>query len=142
MRTFKLSILILLLPTFLQGQNNSKANLMDKFEKFKLKEKFLEDDDLLYTGIEDSKLRLALTEKINLACDDFKIIFNGKSPNDEKYQTQIAIGLKRFSNIYMELDTEDRERICEYYEELMDIVGLQSSGGHLNIFVYGFDPTK
>ena len=41
-----------------------------------------------------------------------------------------------------ELDTEDRERICHYYEELMNIVGLESSGGHLNNFMYGFDPAK
>jgi hypothetical protein len=25
-------------------------------------------------------------------------------------------------------------------EELMDIVGLESSGGHLNHFMFGFDP--
>ena len=39
-------------------------------------------------------------------------------------------------------DTEDRERLCSYFEELMDIVGLESSGGHLNNFMYGFDPNK
>ena len=40
----------------------------------------------------------------------------------------------------MELDTEDREKICNYIEELMDIVHLESSNGQLNKFMYGFDP--
>jgi hypothetical protein len=57
------------------------------------------------------------------------------------YQDKIKIGLKRFGDIYINLDTEDRERVCHYFEELMDIVGLESSDGHLNNFMYGFDPT-
>jgi hypothetical protein len=46
--------------------------------------------------------------------------------------------LDRFKSIYVEIDTEDRERVCAYFEELMDIVGLESSDGHLNNFLYGF----
>ena len=45
----------------------------------------------------------------------------------------------KYSKIYLELDTENRERICTYYEELMDIVGLESSEGLLNEFMYDFD---
>ncbi|NOU62328.1 DUF4844 domain-containing protein, partial [Marinifilum caeruleilacunae] len=37
---------------------------------------------------------------------------------------------------------EDRERICCYFEELMDIVGLESSDGQLNDFMYGFNPSE
>jgi hypothetical protein len=59
-----------------------------------------------------------------------------------EYQNAIKIGLDRFSDLYLKLDTEDRERVCSYFEELMDIVGLESSGGHLNDFMYGFNPTK
>jgi hypothetical protein len=54
----------------------------------------------------------------------------------------IKTGLSRFSDVYLDLDTEDRERVCVYFEELMDIVGLESSNGQLNMFMYGFDPTK
>jgi hypothetical protein len=38
------------------------------------------------------------------------------------------------------VDTEDRERACLYLEEIMDIVGLESSDGLLNRWMYGFDP--
>ena len=34
-------------------------------------------------------------------------------------------------------DTEDRERCCDYLVEIMDIIGLESSNGLLNRFMYG-----
>lgn len=115
---------------------------MDKFEKFKRKEKFTPDNTIYYPGIADSTLRPTLTEKNNLAADDFQKLATSGSATDKDYQDKIKIGLKRFSDIYLNLDTEDRERVCSYFEELMDIVGLESSGGHLNEFMYGFDPSQ
>ena len=125
-----------------QGQIKTPENAMTKFEEFKSKEKFLKDDKLFYPGIGDSKLKPILTEKINLALDDFKKLAEKGNSTDKEYQNTIKIGLERFSDLYLLLDTEDRERVCSYFEELMDIVGLESSDGHLNNFMYGFDPTK
>ncbi len=79
---------------------------------------------------------------MNLAGDDFKKIADTRNATDQDYQNANKKGLDRFADIYINLDTEDRERVCNYFEELMDIVGLESSGGHLNDFMYGFDPTK
>lgn len=115
---------------------------MDKFEKFKAKEKFIEDNTILYSGIADDKMRPILTEKINKVADSFKKIAKEKKPTKKEYQNEIKIGLENFSDVYLELDTEDRERVCSYFEELMDIVGLESSDGQLNNFMYDFDPTK
>ena len=115
---------------------------MTKFEEFKSKEKFLEEDKLFYPGISDPKLKPVLTEKINLAAVDFKKLADKGNATDKEYQNAIKTGLDRFADLYIQLDTEDRERICLYIEELMDIVGLESSGGHLNNFMYGFDPNK
>ena len=125
-----------------QGQMKTPENAMDKFEEFKKKEKFIEDNTLFYPGIADLKMRPMLTEKINQAANDFKEIALTKKPTDKKYQEKIKKGLERFSDVYLEIDTEDRERICSYFEELMDIVELESSGGQLNNFMYGFDPTE
>lgn len=115
---------------------------MDKFEGFIAKEKFVEDSELFYPGIGDPAMKPTLTQKINKAADDFKEVAHSENPTDQKYQEKIGIGLKRFSDVYKELDTEDRERVCSYFEELMDIVGLESSDGQLNEFMYGFDPTE
>lgn len=47
--------------------------------------------------------------------------------------SRFAVGLLWFAGG----DTEDRERCCDYLVELMDIVGLESSDGLLNRFMYG-----
>ena len=107
-----------------------------KFEAFKNKEKFIRDDKILYPGIGNPALKPILTEKINLSADDFEKIAQKGTATDKEYQDAIKKGLDRFREMYLDLDTEDRERICGYYEELMDIVGLESSGGHLNRFMY------
>lgn len=115
---------------------------MTKLEEFKNKEKFTQDDKMFYPVIGDSTLKPILTERINLVADDFKKLADQGSITDKEYQNAIKVGLDRFSDLYLQLDTEDRERVCIYIEELMDIVGLESSDGHLNEFMYEFDPTK
>lgn len=125
-----------------EKKNESQQKEITKFEAFKSKEKFLEDHEIFYPGITDSKLKAILTDKINLASEDFKNIAETGKATEGEYQDAIKKGLNRFSDVYLELDTEDRERVCNYFEELMDIVGLESSDGHLNVFMYGFDPTK
>ncbi|WP_316635595.1 DUF4844 domain-containing protein [uncultured Flavobacterium sp.] len=137
---------ILLIPIILsftyctQGQIKTPIGAMKKFEEFKNKEKFVTDNTIFYPGIGDPKLKPILTDKINLASDDFKKVAASNNATDEDYQNAIKKGLYRFSEIYLEIDTENRERICSYFEELMDIVGLESSDGQLNDFMYDFDP--
>ena len=125
-----------------QGEIKTPENAMSLFEEFKNKEKFIEDNTMFYPGIADEEMRPVLTEKINKVADDFNELSNSESSTDKEYQKVIEIGLTRFSTAYLDLDTEDRERVCGYFEELMDIVGLESSGGHLNNFLYGFDPNE
>ena len=83
-----------------------------------------------------------LTERINLAAEDFEKVAQSGNASEEDYQNAIKKGLNRFSEIYLDIDTENRERVCGYFEELMDIVELESSDGQLNNFMYGFDPTE
>lgn len=115
-------------------------NANDKFAEFIIKKKFVEEN--YYPGIADEKMRPIFTEKINNIAFDFKIISESENPTDKKYQEKIEIGLSRFADLYLELDTEDRERVCAYIEELMDIVGLESSNGQLPRFMYHFNPNK
>ncbi|SFU99899.1 protein of unknown function [Pontibacter akesuensis] len=121
-----------------QIQIKTPEYAMTKFEEFKKKEKFVEESASFYTGVADPKIRSVLAEKINKAADDFRAVAESGNPTDKKYQDMIEIGLSRFSDVKMDLDTEDRERVCGYFEELMDMVGLESSGGHLMMFMYGF----
>jgi hypothetical protein len=36
-------------------------------------------------------------------------------------------------------DTEEREHACEYLEQIMTILGIESSDGKINSWLYGFD---
>ena len=123
-----------------QGRIKPSENAMTKFEEFRNKEKFIPDKKLFYPGIGDTILKPILTIKINLAADDFEALAKTDDTNEKDYQNAIKKGLDRFTGIY--IDSEDQDRICYYFEELMDIVGLESSGGHLNNFRYGFDSTQ
>lgn len=142
MKKKSLIIINFLLLACGQGQIKTPVNAMNKFEAFKNKEKFVEDNTIFYPGIGDEKLKPILIEKINLAADDFKKVAESQNVTDKDYQEAIKIGLQRFSQIYLDIDTENRERICAYFEELMDIVGLESSDGQLNDFMYDFDFTE
>ena len=139
-----ITILIFLFTLSACGQNESDIkkleNMKDNFAEFIAKKKFYEEN--FYPGIADEKLRPILTEKINQVAYDFQIVAESDNPTDKKYLEKIKIGLSRFSDIYLDLDTEDKERVCSYFEELMDIVGLESSNGQLNDFMYGFDPNE
>jgi Domain of unknown function (DUF4844) len=135
-----IGLIFILLTACEQVKIKTPKNAMTKFEEFKFKEKFVKDDKLFYPGIGDQNLRPILTEKINHVADDFKKIAEKGNVKEQEYQNVIKNGLNIFAEIYLQLDTEDRERICSYFEELMDIVGLESSGGYLNKFMYDFVP--
>ena len=142
-----LSIILIVLLACLaasceQGGLERRVNAMTELEKFKNKDKFLRDDKAFYAGVSDPKLKALLTEKINLAAGDFETLSRKQTASEKEYQDLIGKGLERFGDVYEQTDTEDRERICSYFEELMAIVGVENSGGHLNKFLYGFDPLE
>lgn len=116
-----------------------KNDVIDLLKAFQQKEKFVEDLSIFYPGISDVSMQEPLSEIINSVANEFKNLALSKHVKDKDFQQAIQTGLRSFEPIYIDLDTEDRERICHYMEELMDIVGLESSGGLLNQFMYGFD---
>jgi len=116
-------------------------NALKQLDTFQQKKKFEADEKLFYPGLVDEKLRPILTKLINQAATDFKTVATSPQPTNTAYWAKIKLGLNRFSTLEIGLDTEERERICSYFEELMDIVGLESSNGQLNTFMYGFDPS-
>lgn len=124
-----------------QQQNHLSADYMKKLEDFKNKEKFIKDS-ASYSGVENQIMRSVLTQQMNSAAADFIVLSQLKNTTEKDYQDKIKVWLDRFSDVYLDLDTEERERICLYFEELMDIVELQSSGGYLNNFMYGFNPSE
>lgn len=139
LRVIKIILLLVCLSCNQQDKKNLKE--MNAFDLFINKEKFLEDTALLYPGISDPALKPILTEKVNEAAEDFRKASSKGNATKQDYLDALDKGLSRFDR-YTPFDTEDRERVGHYFEELMQIVGLTSSEGRLNRFLYGFDPDQ
>lgn len=124
---------------------NVPATALTELAAFQARPKFLPDTSGhtpggYYTGLSNPALQAPLSQLLNLAADDFRAVAGQPAPTEGDFQTQIDRALARFEPLYIELDSEDRDRVCLYIEELMDTVGLASSGGRLSIWRYGFDP--
>jgi hypothetical protein len=120
---------------------NVKADADQKLVAFIKKSKFEGEAGTSFNGLSNPNLKSDLTKLINQSAKDFLTIVNNH-PTEAKFQNEIGQGLTRFNKFYTQLDSEDEDRICSYFEELMDCVGLQSSNGQLNKWRYGFDPGK
>ena len=117
-----------------QKQMKIPTDAVKKLEAFKAKDKFYPDDSVYYPGLMDSTTKPLFVSLMNAAADDFKKVVESGTATEASYHNAIDNAIKRFEPYF--IDTEDRERIGRYFEELMDIVGLQSSGGRINRFVY------
>jgi uncharacterized protein DUF4844 len=56
-----------------------------------------------------------------------------------------AVALEEFRKVLPNFemhDSEERDRVCSYLEQIMDILGIDSSDGLVNVWRYGFDPAK
>lgn len=116
------------------------VDAINNLEAFIRKEKFGEESasaypPLGYTGLSDKSLTEPLTALVNQSAADFIAVAKA-DPTEKNFMRAIKTGLERFSENYSHLDTEDRERICDYYEQMMDCVELENSGGHLNTWLY------
>jgi Domain of unknown function (DUF4844) len=113
-----------------------KKTAILNLNEIKIKDKFKENLEHFYSDIPEDATRVKMNIFINVSIDDFLAIIEADF-SEIKFQKTIEKGLIQFDSL--SLDTEDRERVCLYYEELMDAIGLESSGGVLNKWMYGFD---
>ena len=140
-----LIFLILFISSFnFFGQNVIKMktprNAEIKFENFLKKKKFGKED--YYSGILDKDLLIVCEKNINEVAKAFRKNSQLENPTENEYQKIIKNGLLKFNDVYFKLDSEDLDRVCNYFEEIMDIVELKSSNGKLNKFRYWFDPNE
>ncbi|MCJ8210070.1 DUF4844 domain-containing protein [Mucilaginibacter sp. RS28] len=140
------SILTLLLSVFtsvafFQTSMKGGAEAKQKLTAFIKKPKFEGEAGTAFNGLSNPKIKSELTLIINQAAKDFLKTASNR-PTEEQYERNIGAGLKRFDRYRLQLDSEDEDKVCHYFEELMDCVGLASSNGQLNKWRYGFDPAK
>lgn len=117
------------------------SNANESFTQFIKKDKYGPGVKPSFGGIQNEELKEKMTRYTNKIALDFKKVALDNEPTDVKYLAKIIYGLDQFTAIKNNLTKEERARVCHYIIELMDIVGLKSSKGQLNLFTYGFDPS-
>lgn len=114
----------------------NKKDSIQKLIELQQKQKFDEETTLLYPGLENIEMKEIISITLNKSIDEFIVLIRNNS-SVKDFQNAILKGLNSFNSF--SLDTEDRERLCHYYEEIMDCIGLESSGGVINKWMYGFE---
>ncbi len=118
-----------------EKQAEALKQIDEAIEQYIVRDKFAATSD--YPGIIDEELRKPLNEILNILAGMFKRIAHD-NPSDVKYRFALKQVLNNMDNVYF--DSEDQDQFCISIEALMDIVGLESSGGLLNKWRYGFIP--
>ena len=105
--------------------------------ELKSQNKFVEDLALFYPGAPDEITRVAAEKTINSVL--LKLIES--SPDnltEEEFWLTLEVAAKQLGN----MDSEEMDRGLSYMEEIMDIYKIESSGGRLNEWRYGFEPSS
>ncbi len=98
--------------------------------------KFQPDRSVLYSRAPSEDTRVECQEHINGLL--------GRLLNLPGESMSVDVVFRELKRTLRHLDTYDsgeRDRICHYLEQIMDILGIQGSGGLLNTWRYGFDPS-
>lgn len=103
-----------------------------KLDALRHRPKYVDEPGTIYNGMRPEGLRVASEAQLNHLIDRLRQRVEAR-PSKKVVLQEIARTLDEFQGV----DTEDRERICRYAEELMDIFGIESSDGLLNRFLYG-----
>ena len=117
-----------------------KPNAVNELEKLLFKVKFGpedESDDLPmgYVGLLPQENQPQANRLLNESIKKLiNILRNEKKVTNRMILNEFETGLESLEDIAF--DTEDRERVCYYYEEIMDIIGLESTNELLNNWMY------
>ncbi len=93
--------------------------------------------NFLYTGVQDEELKKSLSIQFAQVIDKFKAASKSNAPESDLLDL-LKGTISSFDR--NTLDTEDAENLALNFEKIMDCIGLESSEGILNEWMYGFDP--
>lgn len=114
---------------------NSNSIVIQQLEQFKTQDHFAGDGEL-YTGVQEPALAISLNRKAAETAQAFITLYQQKNePTKAELLHILAHGISQIDPDT--LDTEDREQVATTFESFLDIVGLESSDGILNKWLYG-----
>ena len=108
--------------------------VFSKLDSLKNQDKFGEDASSFSPGATSEAMRLELNGLMNKSIDEIVLVLKD-CPTKAQILEQYKTGLSRFDSL--NLDTEDREQVCTYYDRIREIIGFDSTHGLLNQWLYG-----
>ncbi len=113
---------------------NLPADTTIRLELLKAIPKFVPDDSryLPYAGYLPAEKRTEAEAQLNNLIDRIAAEIETK-PN----KTFVLEEFRKTFDYFETSDTEDRERFCSYLENIMDAIGMESSDGAINEWMYG-----
>lgn len=111
--------------------NDISVKCLDKLKNSDL----FGSDGFLYTGVQDTKLKSSLSLQFNEVILKF-IDMVSSNASEEQLLELLKSSLSSFDR--ESLETEDAENLTGNFEKIMDCIGLESSDGALNEWMYGF----
>ena len=112
---------------------NITDNTIDELKSFRLLDKFKQDINAFYPGAPSETIRLEAESYLNEMVDEI-IAEVEINPTKSFVLSKMKNMLHNFDNY----DSEEQDRIASYCEDIMDILGIESSDGLLNKWRYGF----
>jgi hypothetical protein len=107
--------------------------ILHRLSALRSESKFNEEN--LYPGAPTEEIRSDAEGAVNAMLDRL-VLGLPASPRKSYVLSEFLEMLKAFEHE----DTEEREQACTYCERVMNILGIASSDGTLNTWLYGFDP--
>lgn len=95
------------------------------------------NEENLYPGAPTEEIRLHAEQAVNSMLDRLAGGLR-EAPRKSYVVSEFLEMLKAFEHE----DTEEREQACTYCERVLGILGIASSDGALNTWLYGFDPEQ
>jgi len=106
-----------------------------RLESLRAAAKFDEDPALLYPGAPNGTVRRRCEDRVNHLIDDLM-----RQSTEGISQRQVFDRFKLTLLAFEGEDSEERDRLGDYLEEIMSAMGIESSGALLNRWRYGMDP--
>ena len=141
MKKFSFIILALLLISCTEHSNGEpmkvKDNAIEELSHLSGKDNFAEEKGGMYTGVQDPIQRAMLNTLFNSVIKKFIRAINDGATK-KQYVFLLKTSIHSFNRSL--LDTEDAEHVASNFEKIMDCIGIESSDGVLNNWMYGFEP--
>jgi hypothetical protein len=108
------------------------AEMVSKLKTLKAQPKFVDEPGTIYNGMRPEQDRLAAESVVDHLIETF-ILENSKLNDRRWVRRQFTQSLKRFNGH----DTEDRERMCRYVEQIANIIEMPTPRRILTFWLYG-----